>query len=97
MQTDDTDALPLDPRRRKLRFRSWHRGMREVDLILGPFADARIASLTAEELDQYEELLDRPDTILLPYLLGQVPVSELNDQTMLRAVIAFRPTALPDR
>ena len=42
------------PRRRKLLFRSWHRGMREMDLILGGFADADIAALTDAELDQYE-------------------------------------------
>ncbi|RUU81224.1 succinate dehydrogenase assembly factor 2, partial [Mesorhizobium sp. M7A.T.Ca.TU.009.01.3.1] len=43
----------LDVRRRKLLFRSWHRGMREMDLILGTFADAEIGALTAEEIDQY--------------------------------------------
>jgi antitoxin CptB len=36
---------PLDTRRRKARFRSWHRGMREADLIMGGFADAQIAGL----------------------------------------------------
>ena len=30
----------LDPRRRRLLFRAWHRGSREMDLIMGPFADA---------------------------------------------------------
>jgi antitoxin CptB len=44
----------LDARRAKALFRSWHRGMREVDLILGGFADAEIASLTDAELGQYE-------------------------------------------
>ncbi|TIU74057.1 MAG: succinate dehydrogenase assembly factor 2, partial [Mesorhizobium sp.] len=42
----------LDARRRKLLFRSWHRGMREMDLILGCFADAEIGALTADEIDQ---------------------------------------------
>lgn len=61
----------LDPRRRKLLFRSWHRGMRESDLILGSFADAAIATLTDDELDQYEALLETPDTELLPWLTGE--------------------------
>ena len=37
----------IDARRRKrLRFRAWHRGIREADLILGPFADAHIDALS---------------------------------------------------
>ena len=61
----------LDPRRRKLLFRSWHRGMREMDLILGSFADARIGALTDAEIDQYERLLDVPDTELLRWITGE--------------------------
>ena len=48
----------LDERRRRLLFRSWHRGTREADLIMGRFADAYIAELSGPELDQYEHLLD---------------------------------------
>jgi hypothetical protein len=43
-----------ESRRKKLRFRSWHRGMREMDFVLGRFADAGIDALTGDELDQYE-------------------------------------------
>ena len=45
MTRNDAIKRGLDPRRRKLLFRSWHRGMREMDLILGGFADAAIARL----------------------------------------------------
>lgn len=51
----------LDERRRRLLFRSWHRGIREADLLLGRFADAHIADLSDPELDTYEQLLDVPD------------------------------------
>ena len=51
----------LDERRRRLLFRSWHRGIREADLLLGRFADAHIAGLSEQELDVYESLLDVPD------------------------------------
>lgn len=61
----------LDARRKKLLFRSWHRGMREMDLILGRFADAEIAALTGDEIDQYERLLDISDADLLPWITGQ--------------------------
>lgn len=78
----------LDARRRKLLFRSWHRGMREMDLILGSFADAEIATLTDAEIDQYEQLLEIPDTVLLPQVTGEAPVSQ--DDAILNRILAFR-------
>ena len=41
-----------DPRRRRALFRSWHRGMRETDLLMGRFADAEIANLSEADLDR---------------------------------------------
>lgn len=51
----------LDVRRKRLLFRCWHRGTREMDLILGRFADAEIESLSDSEMDELEHLLEVPD------------------------------------
>ncbi|MEA2835921.1 MAG: antitoxin CptB [Bradyrhizobium sp.] len=51
----------LDDRRKRLLFRCWHRGTREMDLILGRFADAAIADLTEVELAELEHLIEVPD------------------------------------
>jgi antitoxin CptB len=51
----------LDDRRKRLLFRCWHRGTREMDLILGRFADAEIAGLTDAEVAQLEHLIEVPD------------------------------------
>ena len=51
----------LDPRRRKLLFRAWHRGSREMDLVMGPFADAWIDRLSEDELAEFERLVAMPD------------------------------------
>jgi antitoxin CptB len=64
----------LDVRRRKLRFRAWHRGMREVDLIMGRFADSEIGQFTAAELAEFERLLEVPDHELLAWVTGEVEV-----------------------
>ena len=80
----------LDIRRRKLLFRSWHRGMREVDLVLGGFADAHIDALTAAEIDQYERLLEIPDTELVAWLTGGQPVPAEHQSPLLDRVLAFR-------
>lgn len=80
----------LDARRRKLLFRSWHRGMREMDLILGSFADAEIGVLTEAEIDQYEKLLDIPDTELLPWITGERIIPEADRSGILLRILAFR-------
>lgn len=80
----------LDPRRRKLLFRSWHRGMRENDLILGGFADASIAALTDGELDQYEDLLNLTDTELLPWLTASNLDVPPQHAEIINKILAFR-------
>jgi len=60
----------LDERRRRLLFRAWHRGMREVDLITGRFADAHLAGMTDAELDDFEKLMHVPEPELLAWVMG---------------------------
>ena len=60
----------LDARQRRLLFRSWHRGMREMDLVLGRFADAQIATLSDAELDEYERWLEFPDLQIFNWVNG---------------------------
>lgn len=68
---DGTAAEDPDARLKRMRMRSWRRGMREVDLILGPFADARLAAMGAGELALYERLLAESDGELMAWLLGR--------------------------
>ena len=60
----------LDDRRKRLLFRCWHRGTREMDLILGRFADVEIAGLSDGELTQLEHLIELPDPDLYAALTG---------------------------
>ena len=57
-----------DQRLRRLRIRSWRRGMKEMDLILGPFSDSELSRLSPAELDEYEELLNENDQDLYPWI-----------------------------
>ena len=63
----------LDERRKRLLFRCWHRGTREMDLILGRFADAEIAGLGDHELAEFERLIEVPDPDLYAALTGNAP------------------------
>lgn len=51
--------------------RSWRRGTREMDLILGPFADRHLAGLSAADLVLYDQLLEENDQDLYQWLTGQ--------------------------
>src|SRR6204780_5094753 len=65
----------LDDRRKRLLFRCWHRGTREMDLILGRFADAEIATLSDDELAQLEHLIEVPAPDLYSALTGHAPLA----------------------
>lgn len=80
----------LDTRRRKLLFRSWHRGMREMDLILGTFADTAIHDLSDAELDEYEKLLELQDADLLSWFTGEQAIPAAQDTAIYRKILAQR-------
>lgn len=65
----------LDDRRKRLLFRCWHRGIREMDLILGRFADAEIGTLTGAELDELERLIELPDPDLYAAMSGSAQLA----------------------
>lgn len=77
----------LDERRRRLLFRSWHRGIREVDLVLGRYADRVMADLSEAELDDYEKLLDVPTPDLLAWVMGELPVPPEEETPVLRRML----------
>lgn len=79
----------LDERRRKLRYRAWHRGMREMDLVLGRFADATLAAMSTAELDAFEALMEVPDPELFAWVAGQVPVPAAQDGPLFRRLLDF--------
>lgn len=64
----------LDDRRKRLLFRCWHRGTREMDMILGGFADAKIADLSDGEVADLERLIELPDPDLYAAFSGAQPL-----------------------
>jgi antitoxin CptB len=74
--SDSKKLEDIENRRKKLVFRSWHRGTREMDLIMGSFANTHIEAMSAEELDLYDELLHNPDPDLYDWISGRTGVPE---------------------
>ncbi|HUF56677.1 MAG TPA: succinate dehydrogenase assembly factor 2 [Thermohalobaculum sp.] len=68
--TDTTRPDPETPdvELRRLRLRSWRRGMREMDLILGAFADAELAPMPAAGREAYRAFLDENDQALYAWV-----------------------------
>ena len=64
-------AETAEARLKRMGMRSWRRGTKEMDLILGPFADAHLAGMGEGQLALYDQLLDENDQDLLPMMLGQ--------------------------
>ena len=62
-----------EARLKRMAMRSWRRGMKEMDLILGPYADAHLAKMTEDRLVVFDKLLEENDQDLLPWVLGQNP------------------------
>ncbi|MGE3623631.1 MAG: succinate dehydrogenase assembly factor 2 [Bdellovibrionales bacterium] len=79
-----------DKRRRRLKFRSWHRGTREMDLLLGSFADAHVDRLTPDELTQYEAIMEQGDPDLYNWITGAENVPKKCDNRVMRMLLAHR-------
>ena len=73
--------------RKRLIFRSWHRGTREMDLILGHFADRHVKDFSPAELDGYEQILTCSDPDIYDWLCGRQPIPESSDSAVLRHLI----------
>jgi len=82
----------LDLRRRKLKFRLWHRGIREMDLVMGGFADAELSALSDEQMTEVEGWLDVPDQQMFAWVNGsEAPPADL-DTPLFRKLRTFHGT-----
>lgn len=89
MTSIEVSSAGLDERRRRLLFRSWHRGIREMDLVLGRFAEAQIGTLTDAELDEYERWLEVPDQQIFAWVNGSQAVPAAIDTALFRRLREF--------
>jgi antitoxin CptB len=84
-----SDAERLDVRRRRLVFRCWHRGTREMDLLLGRYVDAHVADMTDPEVKALEHLLEAPDPEIFAWIAESKPIPPNYDTPMLQAIRTF--------
>lgn len=83
------DGKQRDIRRRRLFFRAWHRGVREMDLIFGHYVDAYIFEMSDETLSELEYIMSFEDRDLLKWITGEVPVPSEIDSPLFRDIINY--------
>jgi antitoxin CptB len=84
------DRGELESLRRKLAFRAWHRGTCEADLLIGAFADQRLTEFAAEELRQFERLLEEDDPVIDDWITGRQSVPKEHDNRIMALLRQFR-------
>lgn len=88
-------SADLDPRRRRILFRAWHRGIREMDLMLGQFCEAEIANLSDAQLDELEHIMVEEDNDLVKYITGAEAVPTHLQTPLFERIAALRPDFSP--
>ena len=86
----DQLSRKLELRRKTILWRATHRGTKEMDLVLGGFAQATIDSMQQAELDELEALVELPDPLLMAWILGEEAVQENYRNPTTERFLAFR-------
>jgi antitoxin CptB len=96
MSGSTLSSAALDERRRRILFRAWRRGVQEMDLIMGRFADAHLPTMTEDELAEFERLLDVTDPQALAWIIGgEEPPREFRTPLFARLRETRRPEEAP--
>ncbi|NTJ42399.1 succinate dehydrogenase assembly factor 2 [Agrobacterium larrymoorei] len=84
-------SADLEPRRRRILYRCWHRGIREMDLVLGQFAEENIAELSQEQLDELETIMAEEDQDLIQMVTGAAAIPAKFQTPLFEKIISYRP------
>jgi antitoxin CptB len=95
MSGSTRSSVDLDPRRRRILFRAWHRGTREMDLLMGRFTDASIADMSEPDLDVFELLIEAPDRDLFAWLTDKTETPSNYDTPLFQRLKAFHKHGSP--
>jgi len=77
-------------RRKRLYFRSWHRGTQEADLLLGRFADRHLATMDDRSMTEFEAVLEVPEPDLLAWYMRQADVPPDQKSPTLDLILDFK-------
>ena len=78
--------MDRDARLKRLRFRAWHRGTKEADLLVGGFFDAHASGWNDEQIGWFEALMEEQDVDIMAWAIGTAPVPERWQGEMMNAM-----------
>lgn len=81
---------PIDIKRKRLLYRSKYCGNKEMDLILGTFAERHLDAMTETQLDRYDALIVNPDLDLYDWITGRQPVPPEHDHDVMTLLKDFK-------
>lgn len=81
--------MDREHRLKRLRFRAWHRGVKEADLLIGGFFDAHGANWSDAEIDLFETMLEEQDVDIMAWAMGTAEVPERYRGTIMNALKAL--------
>ncbi len=84
----------LETTRKRLKWRATHRGIKEMDLLVGGYAEAHLSSMSEAQLKEFAVILELPDQDLLSWATHQAVIPQATNSKMLNAILAFRPEGL---
>ena len=87
--------MDIDTRLKRLRYRAWHRGTREADLMIGGFLDRHGSRWNEAELDWFEALLEEQDVDIMAWAMGVQPCPHRWDGTMMATMRQMDFVPLP--
>jgi antitoxin CptB len=80
----------LEVRRKRLIYRSRHRGTKELDILVGAFAEGHLGGLDAVQLGRFEALLELPEPLLYDWLTGKSRPPPEHDSDVMRLLLQFK-------
>ncbi len=79
-------------RRKRLLYRSWHRGTKELDLVIGGFAKRHLDAMSEDEIELFEAIIEENEVDLYNWLTGKAAVPTRLDNAVMRRLLSFRLT-----
>jgi antitoxin CptB len=88
--------MDRDIRLKRLRFRAWHRGTKEADLMVGGFFDAHASRWSDPEIAWFEEFLEEQDVDIMAWAMGVQPVPSRWNGAMMRDLMTLTYVPVAD-
>ncbi len=83
-------AEDLEVRRKRLRYHSWHRGTKELDLVLGQFGEKYLSTMSENDIDLFEAIINENEHDIYAWLAGREPVPAQHENHIMNMILNFK-------